>query len=141
MRTKSNGKNDRALDRQIEGQGDEGDADHSHRSMLSRPCGFGKFPKDNRRGTDFDDTVEAETGERNRARLNCCERENDNTDDVPQESDRFELATSPEEEKILVASRTAAHRSKTETRTVIATSEVRYSAADPRPSFTTSPRN
>ena len=84
---------DRALDTEINSQGDKGATDEPHRPSLARLGNVGQFPEHNRRGTDLDQTVEAKASKRDRSRNDRRDCKHDDADDVPAERRVFEVPT------------------------------------------------
>jgi len=60
---KTDDEHDRALDGQIDGQGDESAPDEPYRPSLPVVCDIGQFPEHDGGRPDLDQTVQAEAGE------------------------------------------------------------------------------
>src|ERR1700709_2002100 len=74
------------LHEDIEGEAEEGNADQSQCSPLSLlATGARQLPDDNDGGNNFDQGIEAETREGDRARAQRGDDDNDATDDIPAE--------------------------------------------------------
>ena len=88
--------NDGRLDGELGSQRQKRCCDQPQCAALAVVSGVRQFPEHDRAGTDFDEGVEPETGEGDRARLHGREGEDRDADDVPAQGSDLEEPPSPQ---------------------------------------------
>ena len=96
MRPRSAEEEHRRLDEDIEREAEKGDANQPQCPPLAFLSRSRQFPHDDDRRKDFDQRIEPESRQRNRARRNRGDDDDDTPDDIPAERDVLQQKPTPD---------------------------------------------